>query len=99
MEATFQIPTNDKVRCHISFCHDVTFVVSNVVLYQGLNNIPSLVEIDWIVSKLQIFTDSKYMGATAFLLKQSHVYVIDVFLIVVTTFPLHLAIICQIVKK
>jgi len=38
MEATFQSPIKDGVCCHISFCHDVTFDVKNVVLYQGLNN-------------------------------------------------------------
>jgi len=38
METTFRSPIKDGVCCHIPFCHDVTFDVRNVVLYQGLNN-------------------------------------------------------------
>jgi len=38
VEATVHSPIKDGVCCHISFCHDVTLDVRNVVLKQGLNN-------------------------------------------------------------
>jgi len=38
MKASFHSLIKDGIYCHISFCHDVTFAVRNVVLKQGLNN-------------------------------------------------------------
>jgi len=35
--SNFSKSIKDGVCCHISFCHDITFDVRKVVLYQGLN--------------------------------------------------------------
>jgi len=102
MEAPFQSPIKDGVCCHISFYQNVTFGVRNVVLYQALNNHTEPGGSCLNSHEITAFYGIQLDGYSCDLYcKKCNFYIIGlvVFPIVVTTFPLNLAIIGQMLKK